>query len=100
MANEFDIDRIAKLSQLTLTVEEKNKLGKQLSSVINYFEELKQVDVGDTDPTSQTTGLTDILRPDEINPENILSAEEAISGKDDSKINNNYFVVPMLINKK
>lgn len=96
--NGKDVKHVAKLSRLKLDSKEIKKFGEQLSSVIARFEELKEVDTDKTEPTAQTTGLVDVLRPDEIDPTQTLSQEQALSGTE--KTHNGYFVVPALINKK
>lgn len=92
-----DILRLAKLANLTLTDREISSLKTQLSDVIDYFEELKKVSTDNVIPTSQTTGLEDVLRSDEVDTTRILPVEDAIAGTD--KIHNDYFVVDQVINK-
>ncbi|MBI1864018.1 Asp-tRNA(Asn)/Glu-tRNA(Gln) amidotransferase subunit GatC [Candidatus Woesebacteria bacterium] len=82
-----EVDHVAKLAKLTLTPEETKKFQKQLSAVVDYFNELQKVDTTGVEPTSQTTGLLNITRNDEIDVTNILPP------KDD------YFVVSSILNK-
>lgn len=92
-----DVVHVAKLAKLDLTPSEISKFQKQLSSVVDYVSELGEVDVENTDPTSQTTGLTDVVRDDEIDTTNCLSNEDALSGTDNT--HNGYFVVPRILEK-
>lgn len=94
---EKDVEHVAKLSKLDLTQEEIVRFGKQLSDVLDYFKELSGVDVANIEPTSQTTGLVNIYRKDEVKINTNLSVEEATSGSE--KIYNNYFEVNALIDK-
>ena len=87
-----DVEHVAKLSQLKLTSAETTKFQKQLSKVIDYVDELSEVDTSGVEPTSQTTGLTNVLREDKLDPKQGLTVEEALSGTE--KSHNNYFVVP------
>lgn len=59
------IKHIADLARLDLTDEELSKYGGQLSEVLNYIDQLKEVEVGEVEPTAQVTGLENILREDE-----------------------------------
>jgi aspartyl-tRNA(Asn)/glutamyl-tRNA(Gln) amidotransferase subunit C len=93
-----DVVHVAKLANLRLSEAEITKFTKQLKDVIDYIEDLDNVETSLVEPTSQTTGLTNITRQDKINPNYILDVEAAISGKDDT--HNNYFVVPMLLTKR
>lgn len=92
-----DIPRLAALANLSLTDSEIKSLKAQLSDVINYFEELKKVPTDNVLPTSQTTGLEDVLRDDVIDPNRILKVADATSGTE--KIHNDYFVVDQVIKK-
>ena len=67
-----DILHVAKLAKLPLTDSEVDKFTSQLSSIINYMDELNEVDTSDVEPTSQTTGLENVFRNDEIIPNQII----------------------------
>lgn len=59
------IEEIAKLARLKLTGAEKAKYAEQLSAVLDYVEQLNEVDTDGVPETSQVTGLTDVTRADE-----------------------------------
>ena len=96
--SEKDILHVAKLSKLTLSREEIVRYQKQLSEVVGYVEELNEIETEGVEPTSQTTGLEDVLRDDEIKIEDCLTSEEALSGTD--KGVNNYFATPPLLEER
>jgi aspartyl-tRNA(Asn)/glutamyl-tRNA(Gln) amidotransferase subunit C len=73
---KLDISHIAKLANLSLTEEEKNKFEKQLEETADYIKNLSDVDTNGIEPTSQVTGLENVTREDEITPS--LSQEEAL----------------------
>jgi len=73
---KFDVSLVAKLANLPLTDEEKEKLEKQLEETAAYVEELDEVDTANVEPTSQVTGLENVTREDEITPS--LPQEEAL----------------------
>jgi aspartyl-tRNA(Asn)/glutamyl-tRNA(Gln) amidotransferase subunit C len=73
---KFDISHVAKLANLSLTDEEKVKFEKQLEETISYIESLEKVDTSGIEPTSQVTGLENILREDVVEPS--LSQNEAL----------------------
>ena len=81
MISKQEIEHIAKLARLDLTEEELKNYGSQLSDILNYIDQLKEVDVTDVEPTAQITGLENILRNDEVNDwdkqEREASLEEA-----------------------
>src|SRR3989304_10461641 len=96
--SEKDILHVAKLAKLTLSRGEIDRYQKQLSEVVGYVEELNEVETQGVLPTSQTTGLEDVLREDEIKVDDCLSPEEALSGTD--KGVNNYFAAPPLLGER
>ena len=92
-----DILHLAKLSGLTLTEKEVKELSYDLSSVISFFEELKETNTKNILPTSQTTGLENITRADKIDTNQTLSLEDVMYNANDNK--NNLFKVPIILKK-
>jgi aspartyl-tRNA(Asn)/glutamyl-tRNA(Gln) amidotransferase subunit C len=72
---KINVPRVAKLANLPLKPEEEKKFEKQLSEILSYFEQLKEINTDKTEETSQVTGLENITRKDEIKTS--LSQEEA-----------------------
>jgi Asp-tRNA(Asn)/Glu-tRNA(Gln) amidotransferase C subunit len=56
------------------------------------------VDIINTTPTSQVTGLTDVVREDAITTLSTLTQEAALSGTE--KTDNGYFVVDYVFEDK
>lgn len=75
-----EIQHIAKLARLELTDEELKKYGDQLSAILNYIDQLKEVDVKGVEPIAQVTGLENVLREDKV--ENWDKAEIEAALKD------------------
>ena len=61
-----EINHIAQLARLGLTNEEKERMATQLSAILDYLDQLKEVDTSDINPTAQVTGLENVMRDDEI----------------------------------
>lgn len=59
-----DIRKLARLSRLQLSDEEVAKYQKELSAIVDYFEQLEKVDTDSLEPTSQVTGLVNVVRAD------------------------------------
>lgn len=55
MINKEEVQHIAKLARLGLTEDEIKKFQKELSSILDYFNSLKEVDVSRADPTFHPT---------------------------------------------
>lgn len=93
-----DLSHVAHLADIPLTDEELEILSPQLSNIIAYFDELSKVKTEGVEPTSQTTGLENVLREDTISSVNTLSLGDALSGSENT--HNNFFVVPMVLEGK
>ncbi len=86
-----DVEHIAKLSKLKLTDAEKEKYAGQLSSVIEYVEQLNEVDAEGVEPTSQVTGLENVYREDEVEESSIKHEDIAKNAPD---FDGESFIVP------
>ncbi len=60
------VDHIAGLARLELAPEEKAVFQKQLSSIIEYVDQLAKVDTGKVEPMTHSLSLENVVRPDEI----------------------------------
>ncbi len=69
MITKGEVQHIAKLARLGLTEKEIEKFQKDLSSILNYIEKLKEVDVSGVEPTSHSVLIENVTRDDEMNNE-------------------------------
>ena len=74
---KINVTHIAKLANLSLTSEESEKFETQLEETLTYIEQLNEVDTNNIEPTSQVTGLENIVAED-IAKES-LTQEQALS---------------------
>ncbi len=63
-----EVERLARLSRIGLSLEEISHLAFELDTIVQFVEQLKAVDVNDVIPTDQVTGLTGVMRADEVVP--------------------------------
>jgi aspartyl-tRNA(Asn)/glutamyl-tRNA(Gln) amidotransferase subunit C len=61
-----DVLKLAQLARLTITDEEVKKYQSELSEILQYVEQLQNVDVGGLEPTNQVTGLKNVMRDDQV----------------------------------
>jgi aspartyl-tRNA(Asn)/glutamyl-tRNA(Gln) amidotransferase subunit C len=61
-----DVLKLARLARLDLAVAEIEQFRTELSDILQYVEQLQNVDVDGLEPTNQVTGLTNVMRDDEI----------------------------------
>ena len=86
---KFDIHHIAKLANISLKKDEKDKLKKQLEDTLNYISNLSKVNTEKTSPTGHVTGFLNVVREDSVSPS--LSQEEAL--KNTKEVKNGFFKV-------
>ncbi|KKR05399.1 MAG: glutamyl-tRNA(Gln) amidotransferase subunit C, aspartyl-tRNA(Asn)/glutamyl-tRNA (Gln) amidotransferase subunit C [Candidatus Peregrinibacteria bacterium GW2011_GWC2_39_14] len=66
MLSEEEVKHIAKLARIRLTDAEIKKFSTQLTDILEYVKILEEVDVTNVEPTSQVTGLKDVMREDVV----------------------------------
>ena len=92
-----DVEKIAELSRIELTVEETDLFTEQLSSILAHVEKLNELDTEDTPPMSHCApGGGDVeytKRADEVRPS--LGQQLAVENAPDTEAG--YFKVPRVI---
>ncbi len=81
-----EVLKLAKLSRLRLTDEEIDQFGSEISEILEYVEQLGKVDTKGLKPTTQVTGLVNVMRPDEdikyqAKPAELLNNAPAVEKK-------------------
>ncbi len=92
-----EVKHVADLSNIVLTEEEIAKFTPQLDKIIEFVSTLDEVDTKNVEPTSQTTGLKNVLRDDIVKSDELLSQEEALSNTDG---HNGYFKVKAILTNR
>ena len=65
MPDKIDTQKIAKLARLKLTKTESEKLDGYLEQVIDYIDQLNQLDTSNVQPTSHVLPVHNVFRNDE-----------------------------------
>lgn len=61
-----DILKLAQLARIDVSDQEVDEFSGELSAILQYVEQLADVDIHGLEPTSQVTGLVNVTRKDEI----------------------------------
>lgn len=88
-----EIEHIAMLARLSLTEEEKELFGVQLSSILDYMETLNELDTEHIEPTSHVLSLINVMREDK--PRDSIPREDALSNAPDRT--EKFYRVPKII---
>lgn len=77
------VKHVAKLARLGLRDSEVAKFQTQMSSILDYVEQLNEVDTEGVPPTAQVTGLVNIMRDDVViksnAPDSLAAPEKLLS---------------------
>lgn len=61
-----DVLKLAQLARISLSEDEVDAFTEELSAILGYVEQLSSADVSGLEPTNQVTGLTNVMRKDEV----------------------------------
>ncbi|MEO6761038.1 MAG: Asp-tRNA(Asn)/Glu-tRNA(Gln) amidotransferase subunit GatC [Candidatus Saccharimonadales bacterium] len=61
-----DVLKLAQLARVDLSSDEADSFVGEFNEILRYVDQLQSVDVAGLEPTSQVTGLTNVMRKDEI----------------------------------
>lgn len=80
-----DVLKLAQLAKLHIADEEVTKFQNEIETILGYVEQLQGADVANLVPTSQVTGLENVMRKDEVvdygvSPDDLLKNAPATSG--------------------
>jgi aspartyl-tRNA(Asn)/glutamyl-tRNA(Gln) amidotransferase subunit C len=89
----MDVAHIAHLARLHLTPEETAKLQLQLDRILDYVNQLREVDVRDVEPTSHAWPVRNVFRADEVRPG--LDREDALANAPSAR--DGLFIVPKIL---
>jgi aspartyl-tRNA(Asn)/glutamyl-tRNA(Gln) amidotransferase subunit C len=94
MIDREQVRKVALLARLELTPEEEVQFTTQMGSILDYIEQLSELDVSDVLPTTRAIDVSNITRDDELLPyadrEAILSSAPEQEG--------DFFKVPKILN--
>jgi len=82
---DVEVRHIALLARLGISEAEVEKFRNQLSSILENFDILSQVDTEGLAPTSQSVALENVYRPDEAKPS--LPVEEVLANAPEKEDN-------------
>ncbi|MDJ0691737.1 MAG: Asp-tRNA(Asn)/Glu-tRNA(Gln) amidotransferase subunit GatC [Xenococcaceae cyanobacterium MO_188.B32] len=93
MIDREQVKKVAYLARLDITPEEEQQFTTQLNSILDYFEQLSELDTENVPPTTRAIELSNITRSDRLNPfpdkEALIKAAPEQEGE--------YFRVPKIL---
>lgn len=61
-----DVLKLARLARIDISDDEVEKFTLEFNNILKYVEQLQAVDVNGLEPTSQVTGLANVMRKDVV----------------------------------
>ena len=87
------VRRIARLARINLTPDELEQFSNQLSDILNYVDQLSELNTEDVEPTTHPLKISNVFRQDQIGQS--LSNEQALANA--PRKHANFFAVPKVL---
>jgi aspartyl-tRNA(Asn)/glutamyl-tRNA(Gln) amidotransferase subunit C len=97
MIDQAQVQKVAHLARLDLSAAEEAQFTTQLNDILDYFEQLNQLDTADVLPTTRAIDVSNVVRVDakQADP----AREEILEGAPDRETNiqGDFFKVPKIM---
>ena len=93
---EFDkksLLKLGKLARISISEDKLNNLSKDLNSILEFVDQLKEINTDQVDPTSNSLNQKLEVRDDKVDTKN--SAEDVLENAPEKEMD--FFVVPKVI---
>ncbi|PKR76714.1 Asp-tRNA(Asn)/Glu-tRNA(Gln) amidotransferase GatCAB subunit C [Halalkalibacillus sediminis] len=87
------VKHVANLARLAITEEEAEKYSEQLSKIIDFSEQLNELDTTGVEPTTHVLDMKNVMRKDE--PKEWITREDALKNAPDKQ--DGQFKVPSIL---
>jgi aspartyl-tRNA(Asn)/glutamyl-tRNA(Gln) amidotransferase subunit C len=87
------VDHVARLARLELSEEERERMQRELTGILEHAEKIQALDLDGVPATSHALPLSNVFRKDEVRPS--LSPEDALSNAPEAE--DGRFRVPRII---
>lgn len=88
-----EVRYIAQLARLRFTDEEEQEMARQMSRILDYMDQLSELDTTDVPPMSHVLELTNVFRTDEVQQR--ITRDDALRNAPEA--DDTYFRVPKVI---
>ncbi|ERT07124.1 aspartyl/glutamyl-tRNA(Asn/Gln) amidotransferase, C subunit [Lyngbya aestuarii BL J] len=96
MIDREQVRKVAHLARLKVTPEEEEKFTTELGSILEYFEQLKELETENVKPTTRAIDVSNISRSDQLKPyenrDSLLGSAPESDG--------DYFKVPKILKEE
>ena len=96
MIDREQVHKVAHLARLELTDEEETEFTTQLGSILDYFEQLSELDTSKVKPTTRAIEVPNVTRLDDLQP--FADREAILVGAPDQ--DGDFFKVPKILSEE
>ncbi len=90
-----EVEKVALLARLELTDAELERMSGQLADIVDYIDQLAQIDTSDIEPMAHVVDVTNVLEADEVRPG--LDREAALGNA--PRRDKEHFLVPPVLGR-
>jgi aspartyl-tRNA(Asn)/glutamyl-tRNA(Gln) amidotransferase subunit C len=87
------VEHVARLARLEVSEDEKAMFARQLSGILTYMDQLKELETKGVEPTATVLPTDNVFRDDDVRPS--LPQEKALSNAPDQA--DGFFRVPKIL---
>jgi len=87
------VEHVARLARLEVSEDEKAMFARQLSGILTYMDQLKELDTKGIEPTATVLPTDNVFRDDDVRPS--LTQERALANAPDQA--DGFFRVPKIL---
>ena len=90
------VEHVARLARLEVSEDEKAMFARQLSGILTYMDQLKELETKGVEPTATVLPTDNVFRDDDVRPS--LPQEKALANAPDQA--DGFFRVPKIIEER
>ena len=95
MIDKEQVRKVAHLARLELTPQEEEQFTSQLGSILDYFEQLSELDVTDVPPTTRAIDVSNVTRLDQL--QEVSDRNSILDSAPEQE--GDFFKVPKILNE-
>lgn len=95
MIDKEQVRKVAHLARLELTPQEEEQFTSELGSILDYFEQLSELDVTDVPPTTRAIDVSNVTRLDQL--QDVSDRNSILDSAPEQE--GDFFKVPKILNE-
>jgi aspartyl-tRNA(Asn)/glutamyl-tRNA(Gln) amidotransferase subunit C len=97
MIDREQVHKVAHLARLDLTPAEEEQFTTQLNGILDYFEQLNELDTANVPPTTRAIDVSNIVRADRLQPHPERDRMLEIAPDRETNLQGDFFKVPKIM---